>query len=336
MSVDRVSTNSQAQFLLSQIMNANQALDNTQEQVSSGLVSTTYAGIGDKTTALISAQAAAARATSYANNTQMAVTQADLQNTQLTTLSGLAQQLQTAVTQAVGNGDGSGLMQTAQSIFDQASQILNSTDANGNYIYGGQNASQQPFTATSLSDLTQVDNSTVPPTPASVSGFFQNGSQKKSVLVGDGQNVQIGVLASDVGTQLMQALQDVAMMDQPSGSLDGQLNQSQIDDLTSGGTVNGVQVSSPMTDAGTASTDLNTATAANGDVYNQLQDAVTTQQSLSTMYQGFVSNIQNVDMSTAITQLNQDQTALQAALEVTSQLGQLSLLNYLPATSSVG
>jgi flagellar hook-associated protein 3 FlgL len=330
MSIDRVSTNAQAQYLLSQIMSADQALDTTQAQVASGLVSTTYAGIGDKTAALEGAQAAADRATAYANNTQLAVTQTDLQNTQLTTLSSLATQLKTAITQAIGNNDGTGLMQTAQSIFDQASQILNSTDANGNYIYGGQIANQQPFTATSLSDLTQVTNGT----PVNVSSFFQNGTQKKSVLVGDGENVQVGVLASDVGTQLMQALQDVALMDQPSGSLDGQLSQSQVNELSSGGTVNGVAVASPLTDATTAATNLNTATAANGDVYNQLQDAVTTQQSLSTLYQGFVSNIQDVDMGTAVTQLNQEQVALQAALEVTSRLGQVSLLNYLPTVTT--
>ena len=35
-------------------------------------------------------------------------------------------------------------------------------------------------------------------------------------------------------------------------------------------------------------------------------------------------------MPTAISQLNQNQMALQAALQVTAQLGQISLLNYLP------
>jgi flagellin-like hook-associated protein FlgL len=52
---------------------------------------------------------------------------------------------------------------------------------------------------------------------------------------------------------------------------------------------------------------------------------------MSTLYKGFVSNLQDVDMSTAITQLNQNQTALQAALQVTSQLNKNSLLNYLTA-----
>jgi flagellar hook-associated protein 3 FlgL len=316
MTVDRVATNAQSQYLLSQIMKANTALDTTQAQVASGMVSSDYVGIGDKTASLEAARSAAARADAYASNTQLAVTQTDLQDTQLTTLSSLAEQLKEAISTATGNGDGTGLMTTAQDIFQQASSILNSTDSNGNYIYGGGQGNSTPFTATSLSDLAS----------ASVSSFFQNGSQKKSVLVGDGQSVQIGVLASDIGTELMTALQNLANADSPSGSLDGSLTSAQTDNLTS----------SVLPSATQAYSDLNTATATNGETYNRLTDSVTTQQSQSTLYKGFVSDIEDVDMTQAVTNLNQNQVALQAALEVTAQLGQLSLLNYLPAPTTTG
>ena len=314
MTVDRVTTNTQSQYLLSQIMKANVALDTTQAQIASGKVSTDYAGIGDKTAALEGARAAAARTDAYATNTQLAVTQTDLQDTQLTTLSSLAEQLKTAISTAVGNSDGTGLMTTAQDIFQQASSILNSTDANGNYIYGGGQGNTKPFTATSLSDLAT----------GTVSSFFQNGTQKTSVLVGDGQSVQIGVLASDIGTQLMTALQSLQNADSPSGSLDGSLTSTQTADLTN----------NVLPSATTAYTDLNTATAANGETYSRLQDDVTAQQSLSTLYKGFVSDIEDADMTQAATKLSLNQTALQAALEVSAKLGQLSLLNYLPTTTT--
>jgi flagellin-like hook-associated protein FlgL len=55
---------------------------------------------------------------------------------------------------------------------------------------------------------------------------------------------------------------------------------------------------------------------------------------MSTLYQGFASDIQDVDMATASTNLSENQTALQAALEVTSQMGQLSLLNYVDPSST--
>lgn len=315
MSVERTSTMGQSQYLLSLIQQASSNLNTTQAQVASGLVSTTYTGMTDKAALLQATQTAADKSNAYQANTALAVNQSDLQDTQLTTLSNLANSLTKALQDSVANNDSTTLMSQAQSIFDQASQILNSTDSNGNYIYGGDKDNTAPMTATSLSQLAAA------PTVASV---FANGTQKKSVLVGDGQSVTVGMLASDIGTQLMSTLKDIATFDAgPNGNLSSasQLSQAQNDFLTSE-----IQ---PATDA---ATQINTQAASNGYVNNQLTAAVTKQQTMNTLYKTFQSSIQDVDMPTAITQLNQNQLALQAALQVTSQLGQISLLNYLPPT----
>jgi flagellar hook-associated protein 3 FlgL len=315
MTIERVATNTQAQTLISQIMQAQTTLDNTQSQVASGLVSTTYAGIGDKTAALEAAQSASDRTTAYQSATQLALNQTNLQDTQLTSLSNLANEWRSDVTDAVGNGDASTLMTEAQSVYQQAAQILNSQDANGNYLYGGDKNNTPPVTAASLSDLQALP---------SASAAFANGTVKSAVQVADGETVQVGVLASDVGTQLLQSLQDVANFNAgPNGNFGSTVTSAQSTFL-----------SSAITGATNAATTINTAAAANGDVYNQLQDASSTQSSMSTLYQGFVSDIQDVDMGTAVTNLNQNQVALQAALQVTAQLNQVSLLNYLPAATS--
>lgn len=310
MSIDRVASNSQAQYLLAQIMHATQQMTNSQQQVASGKVSSDYAGIGGKTSALEAARASAARAAAYKSNTQAAVNQVDLQDSQLSQLASVAEQLHQAVLTAVGNNDATGMMDAVQSVFDQASQILNAKDANGNYLFGGDKDNVPPFNITSLSQLTNL---------TSVSGAFSNGTQKKSVMVADGQPVQIGVLASDIGTQLMQTLKDISSFNAgPTGGFSATLTGAQATFLTG---------ELPSTQAATAG--LNLANASNGNTYNRLTDAADQQDALSTLYKGFVSNIEDVDMGTAITQLNENQTALQAALQVTAQLGQISLLNYM-------
>jgi len=315
MTIERVATNTQAQTLISQIMQAQTTLDNTQNQVASGKVSTTYAGIGDKTAALEAAQSASDRTTAYQAATQLALNQTNLQDTQLTSLSDLANQWRSDVTAAVGNGDASTLMTEAQSVYQQAAQILNSQDANGNYLYGGDKNDTPPVTASTLSDLQALP---------SASAAFANGTVKSAVQVGDGETVQVGVLASDVGTQLLQSLKDVADFNAgPNGNFGSTVTTAQSTFL-----------SGAIASATNAATSVNTAAAANGDVYNQLQDASSTQTSMSTLYQGFVSDIQDVDMGTAVTNLNQNQVALQAALQVTAQLNQVSLLNYLPAATT--
>ncbi|GAA0575282.1 flagellin [Rhizomicrobium electricum] len=312
MSIDRVATNNQTSYMLSQIAKANVKLQQSEYQVTTGKNSSDYAGIGDKTAALEGARAAAERAKGYAASTQLAMTQTDLQNTQLTTLTGLASQLQKAVRSAVSKSDGTGLMTTAKSIFDQATAILNAKDSNGNYIYGGEISDQPPFTATSLSDLV---------TQPSVSSFFQNGTVKKSVTVGDGQTETIGVLASDIGTDLMNALKALYQEDQ-STSLSGSITETQIGNLSNNVT--------PKTD--TAYKNLNAVTAQNGNTYTTLKNDVTNQQSLQNLYTGFVSDIEDADMATALTNLSNNQTALQAVLTVTSKLNDLTLLNFLPAS----
>lgn len=315
MSIDRVATNGQAQFLLSQIMQASSALDATQAQVASGKKSSTYSGIGDKTAMLEAARSASARAESYQSATQIALNQVDLQDTHLTSLSDLAQQLRQALTTAVADNDGSTLMTTANSIFDRAAQILNARDVNGNYIYGGDRDNQPPLTANSLSDLTSL---------SSASDGFANGSIARSVTVADGQTVKVGVLASDAGQQLMQVLKDVADFNAGSnGNIGSNLTQAQANFL-----------SGKIGSAASASQAINNVAAGNGDTYNQLQDASTRQQSLSTLYKGFVSDLEDVDMGEAVSRLNQNQVALQAALQVTARLSQISLLNYLSPTSN--
>ncbi len=312
MSIERASSAGQAQFLLSQVQSSAAQLDKTQAQVASGKVSSDYTGLGDKVALLEAARTAAGKADAYQSNTAMAVNQADLQDSQLSSLSDLASQLRQAMTESVANGDGTTLMATAQGIFDQASQILNTKDANGNYLYGGDKDNTAPLNITSLSQLAALP---------SVSGAFSNGTLKKSVMVGDGQSVQVGVLASDIGTSLMQTLKDLATFDAgPSGTFAGSTNLTQAQNTF---------LTGELPTAIGAASNINAAAAANGYIYNQLKDASDHQSSLSTLYTTFVSNIENVDMPTAITQLNQNQVALQAALQVTAQLNQVSLLNYM-------
>jgi len=309
MSIDRVATNSQTSYMVSQIAKANAALDKTSQQVASGKVSSDYTGIGDKTAALESARAVADRSSAYAASAQLAVTQTDLQDTQLTTLEGLASDLKSAIQSAVANADGTGLMSTVESIFSQAKALLNSTDSNGSYLYGGQITDTAPFTADTLADLDS----------AGVDASFVDGTTKKSVTIGDGQTQQIGVLASDIGKDLMTTLKSLYDMNLAGDLPDGTLTQDQCDQLTSGA----------LATATTALQSITTANANNGTAYSTLQDVVTNQGNMNTLYTGFVSDIEDVDMATALSKLSADQTALQAALTVTSKLSSISLLDYI-------
>jgi flagellar hook-associated protein 3 FlgL len=317
MSIDRVATSAQTAYFLSQIQNAGNALDKTQEQIASHKNSDTYAGFGNQTQVLTATIAANARNGAYTTATNFAVTQTDLQDTQLTSLASLAAQLKKAVSDAVANNDATTLMNQAKSIFDQASAILNTKDANGDYMYSGGKTDVAPMTATSLSDLAALP---------SASAAFANGDLKKSVQVADGTSVSYGITASDIGTGLMQALKDIANFD-AGGTGD-------FDSASSLSAAQNTFLTNAITQTTTVNSDINAAAATNGYVSNRLTDAQTQQTSMDTLYKGFVSNIQDTNMAQAATQLSLNQTQLQAALQVTAGLHQLSLLNYLPVSGS--
>ncbi|MGZ5920468.1 MAG: hypothetical protein ACXWLJ_00265 [Rhizomicrobium sp.] len=319
MSVDRIATAQQSAYFLSQINKTSAALNTTNQQIASQDVATTYAGFGDQTQVLTASISANARNDAYTAATNIATTQADMQDTQLTSLGTLVTQLKKAVSDAVSNNDPTTLMGQVQNIFDQATAILNSKDASGDYVYSGGKTDTAPVTVSSLAGLVALP---------SISGAFANGSDKKSVQVADGQSVTFGITASDVGTGLMQALKDIAGFDAgASGNFNNStsLSQAQNDFL-----------SSQITSVGTVAVNLNTATAENGYAFNQLQSATTQQASMSTLYAGFINGIQKTNMAEAATQLSLNQTALQAVLQVTSSLNKLSLLNYLPVSNGSG
>jgi flagellar hook-associated protein 3 FlgL len=316
MSIDRIATAQQSQYFLQQIEAASGALNTTQQQIASGDNSTTYAGFGTQTQVLQATMSANARNSAYQTATSLAVTQADIQDTQLTGLSGLATQLNTAISTAVSSNDPSTLMSQVQSIFNQAVSILNSQDANGAYIYGGGNDSTPPVSVSSLSQLASL---------GSISSAFTNGNNIKSVQVADGQSVTYGVTASSVATGLMQELQNIAQFDQGGSG-----------DFTGSTSLSGTQSSfltGAMTSLSTVGSNLNNATAQNGDNYSALKNAQTQQSTMATLYTGFISNIQDTNMAQAATQLSLDQTQLQAALQVTASLNNLTLLNFLPVSS---
>lgn len=318
MSVDRVATGFQSKYMTTQLLKNEEKVNTYSSQVASGKVSNTYAGIGDQTQALESTRAVVNRTTAYQSATALATNQTDLQDTQLTQLSTLASDLKSSISDAVANGDGSSLMSDVQSIFEQASSILNSKDSSGNYIYGGENNSNAPFTATSLSDLVSTLSSS---SDGTVSAAFSNGSKMKSVQVADNQTIQIGVSASDIGEDLMNTIAEIASYASDSTTT-GEFS-SKLDTTTSD-TLCGY-----ITDATSAYSSINTATARNGDTYKQLQTASDTQTSMLTMYKTFVSDIEDVDMTTASTNLTNAQTALQAVEKVTASLNSTSLLDYL-------
>src|SRR5258708_33313133 len=203
MALDRMGRAAAANFMLAQIQKTEAALDASNRQVVTGKLADTYGGYGDKTAVMASARAAGSRADANIAAAKQASARLDLQDAQLGQLSTLMGQVRETLTKAAADQDATSLMTQMEGYFDQAVEILNSNDANG-YIYAGDKNQTAPVTVSKLSDLIALP---------SIPQDFANGTVKSSVSIGDGQTVQVGMLASDLGTQLFSLFQQMAQFD---------------------------------------------------------------------------------------------------------------------------
>ncbi len=309
MSVDRIGTAAHANLMLTQILKAESAVDTANRQVVTGKVSTTYSGYGDKTALMEAARSAAARSDANVGAATQVSTRLDLQDAQLNQLSELVSQVRQTLTKSAADQDATALMSQMQGFYNQAVEILNAKDSNG-YVYGGDNNQVPPVTATDLNSLAALP---------SVADAFVNGQVKTTVRIGESQTVEVGMLASDVGSQLLTLFQQVAQFDSgANGPFATKTTPAQQAFLESS-----IQTVS------NAAEGVNAASAVNGIRYQMVQDTMTQLKARSSVYSSFVSSIQDVDMPEALSRLNQSNIALQAAFQVTATLNRTSLLDYL-------
>ena len=311
-----LSTSSMYQSLLTQLLSTENGEVSAQQQVSSGKLGDDLSAFGQQTNAIVAAQSVQTRVTGLVNQLNQTSTSLTFQQTALTQISSIAQQLQTALTSAQGLGSGDDLMSEVQSLFTQAASALN-TQYNGEYMFSGGSPSTQPFTATDMSDLT---------TQANVSSFFQNGSLVPVSRIDDNTTIQTGFLASDVGQSLMGVFQSIQSFQQSAnGNFGGDLTSAQITFLD--GAISSL-------DSVVSST---TQTAAQGgDIQSQVTTALTNQTNRQDTLQTVIGDMTNADTAKAATDLTLAQTAFEASAQVFNTLKGMSLLNYLTPTTTTG
>ena len=208
-------------------------------------------------------------------------------------------------------------MNQVQGLFSQAVSALNTQNPDGSYTFSGGQTSTQPFTATSMSDLT---------TQSSVSSFFQNGDLAPVSRIDDNTTIQTGFTASTVGQSLMGIFQSIQSFQQSaSGNFGGTLTSAQQ-----------TFVENTMSQLDAVVTASSNTAAQGGDIQNQVTDALTTQQARQTTLQSVIGDMSNADAATAATNLTQAQTAFSAAAQVFNTLKGMSLLNYMSSTGTVG
>lgn len=315
----RVSTFGDSQVLVNQMLRNEQNIQDTQQQVTTGHVSNDYAGIASQAETLVGSQTVAARTQQYIDSNQLLDLKLQTYNTSLTSLASNAQSLNNAVTAALANNSATGLLDTVQNLLSQSIGQLN-TQLDGQYIFGGTNTNTPPVNIGTPAQLIALGE---PPTAA-----FSNNQLQAQAQINDTTTMTYGQLASQVGQPLLQAMQRILQYNNgtlgglsppgPGSAFGNPLTPAQASFLTG-----------ELSRLTNATNGVNDAATLNGINQQELSNVSQQNTSQLTSVKAFISDIQDVDAATAITNLNQDQVALQASYKVIGQLGQLSLVNFL-------
>ncbi len=312
--MDRISSASNYQSVLLNIMNAQSAQTTAQQQVTTGKIADDLSGYAAQADALTASRSLQARLTTYVANGSVLSDKLTAQDQALTTVSTATQASRDAVSEALANGDASVLMTTLQSQFSEATSALN-TQYNGQYLFSGTETAAAPVAASSLSDLTGGGG---------VAAVFKNDQTKIVSRLDDNTTTTTGVLASSVGTPLFTALQSIQAYSAGSnGPLTGKLTTAQTTFLQ------GV-----LTQFDSAYTSTNNAVAANGIVQNQVTASQTALKDQQTTLTGTLGDLTSADAATAASNLALAQTALQASAQVFATLNNTSLLSVLGVTTA--
>jgi flagellar hook-associated protein 3 FlgL len=312
--MDRVTTFSSYNSVISNLMTTESRLNQVNQQVSSGKVAADLEGFDGNAEALIAAQTLQIRNAGYIQANQRLSSKLDAQAQSLAQVADGGSNARQAIASAIASGSADGLMSTLESDFGQAASGLNA-QYNGQYLFAGGNVHNPPVAAKSLADLTS-------PPPG---GVFQNDQLATVSQLDASTTLQTGMLADQVGSNLFDAFEQVKAFDQGAGGpLSGQLSPAQINFLT------GMLQTFDAANQGMTNTQ-----ASNGLVQNRVSDATTTQQDQQTTLAGMVGNIADVDMAQASSQLSQAQVALQASAHVFASLQNTSLLNYLSGGATI-
>jgi flagellar hook-associated protein 3 FlgL len=238
--------------------------------------------------------------TQYGSNASQALTDAQASSTGLTSLKAVsdrAGELATLGTGALGATAMQSYGTETNQLIEEAVQTAN-TQFNGSYIYGGTATSAPPFTVTrdssgNITGVTYAGNLSQAGIPL---------SKSTSVTPSTDGTTNSGMAAF---------INNLVTLRDSLNSGDSAAVSSVEPGLTNGENV------------------LVSAIATNGGVQTRIQAAQTENTSQATNLQTDLSSDVDADLPTTITQLDQAQTAYQAALQSAVSTMQLSILNYI-------
>ncbi|MDC7676251.1 flagellin [Asticcacaulis machinosus] len=305
----RISTGQSWNNALSNLMQAQTRQNQANEQLQTGKVATNLGGYGRSAEIVASYQSSITRIEGYLSVNQTVSDRLDTQNIALERMGEGTEGARQTILDALANGNANTMMQALNADFAAVVDGLNFKHQ-GQYLFGGGKDDTPPVNIATINDVGALAN---------VADAFDNGTIKKSSQIDATTKLETGMLAGDLGTEVMQIYKDLYdYHNSANGPLDGELNDAQQAFLSG--------ISSRFS---TAYNNVLEQTSLNGSYQNRVENSATSLEAQSTSLQGLLVDRTKVDPAEAYTKLEQAQIAVQASAQVVANLSQTTLLDLL-------
>ena len=315
----RVSTFSQSQSLLTQMMRNQEYLRTEQTRVATGKNGDDLKSIARDANALLPSRSVSARTESFMSANRELGIRLELQNSALSGIAGIADEFRNDVIKTVNLNSGVGLIDKMTDHMDRLVNLLNTT-LNGQFVFSGTRSDTSPINVSTTAELLALTNT---------SDAFDNNAIKLTQRLDENRTVEYGVLANDVATPLLDSIRRIQQFANgtlptgagaysPAGAFTDPLSENQTNFLVN-------EFSGAVSAIATA----RQAEEMNGIHMSTVDKQLDLQQEEINFLDIFTAEIENVDIAEAVANLKAGETALQASLQVLGRLGRLSLLDYI-------
>jgi flagellar hook-associated protein 3 FlgL len=299
----RVASIPMQRTLFDAIQRSQQKLSAAQLQLATGKKAGDYADLGTESVRTLSAHSLLARQKAQGTVANRLGTTLSIQDANVSSVDSAAESMRVEVLRAIGTGDSAGLQEAIESAFQQVRAALNA-DEGGVPLFAGSQTDKLPFKPTSLADLAI--------TPAA--DVFTNDGVRGSARVAEGMDVEYGILASDVGTKLMEGFRTLAQM----GPIGDQVTAAQK-----------ARLSTAVQEIQDGLAQVRSVNAENGRKQTQIETLGARAEDRSILLKDLIARSEDADLGEVASELTSRRTALEASYSVFSQLSGLSLVNFL-------
>ena len=312
MSSGTIGTAAQDSIMLQAILQLRGQANSLQQQVSTGLKSQDYSGLGAGAGQLANLQGSVSQNQAYLDTISTVQQNIQEQSTALTAIDTAARQFSELLPSGAFNTSPSTIQTQAQAFLQQIAGFLNTSDGSG-YIFSGSLVGTAPVDPASLpvpGDLTTPVNAPVP------AGYYAGNDTVQQAQIDKTVSLTYGIAADNPAFENIIRVANYLANLPPGSPSTG--NPADVAAINQAATLFNQGVAGVQILQGTLSLRLSQAQQVQQNLQNFVNLAKTN-----------ITNLVSVDPATAITQLNQVETDLQASYQSLSSLQQLSLVNYL-------